>query len=215
MLALFLLTAGLPAATSDEIVLPDRYIRVGDVAQAPGYESEVLGMLSQQRTSLELDEGTVRRMLRNRFPALQFVLRFNGRVRLSRPALRTVHRGNCYAALIDLPAGEPITISNAAAVECPSGKVAAALGYDAASSSTFAREFIPAGANLGALRLNQGEVVPEGKAITLRYAAGPVIVERKVTMLQPGVRGGRVFVKTDDGEVITTRLSLEQTGASQ
>lgn len=215
MFALLLLAAGVPEAMSDEIVLADRNIRVGDIARAPGFESEVVGVLPQQSTLVELDEGNARRMLRNRFPALQFALRFEGRVRLSHPSLSQVRKGNCFAASADLAVGETITPSNVVEIECPSERAVAALGYDAASGSPYARGPIPSGTNLGALRLNAVDVVPEGKAMTLRFAAGPVIVERDVVSLQPGVPGGRVFVKTEDGEVISTQLSLGETGATQ
>lgn len=215
MFALLLLTAGVPEAMSEEIVLADRNIHVGDIARAPGFESEVVGVLSQHSTLVELDECSARRMLRNRFPALEFVLRFDGRVRLSHPSPSQVRGGSCFGASVDLAIGETITASNVVEIECPSERTVAALGYDAASGSPYARGFIPAGTNLGALRLNGVEVVPEGKAMTLRFAAGPIIVERDVASLQPGVPGGRVFVKTEDGKVISARLSPGETGASQ
>ena len=75
MITLFFMIAASAAMQAGEIELPDHNIRVGDIANASGYEDQVIGVLPDRAAEVELDETTARQLLRNRFPSLRYVLR--------------------------------------------------------------------------------------------------------------------------------------------
>jgi hypothetical protein len=211
MMSLLLLGATVSALPTSEVVLKDRSIKVGDVAITEGYDQDVIGQLPARTDVIELDEASAERLLRNRFPSLAFRLRFRDRVRLSAPSgAPDVRTGSCLAASVDVQPHEPITLSNTLEVACGAGPVPKVLGYDAETRSTFARAFIPAGTVLGAPRLHEVQNVPEGQAMTLRFVSGPVVIEREVVTLQPGMPGDRVFAVTGDGKVVTAPLAQDE-----
>lgn len=110
--------------------------------------------------------------------------------------------------------GEPVVSDNTQPTPCVGGRPVAGLGYDQARGLAFARQPIPSGGYLGPLRLKDSLPVPAGQPMTLRFAAGPVVVERAVVTLQPGVAGKRIYVKTDDNEVISAMVAAEDEGAN-
>ena len=64
-----------------------------------------------------------------------------------------------------------------------------------------------------AMRIQPPEpVAPDidpGEALTLVSSVGPVRIQRKVIALQPGRDGRRVFVRDEDGQVLSVPLRIE------
>lgn len=215
MMTLLLLAAGaLPQSGLHAADLPDRQIRVGDIASAPGYEGLVIGALPQGVDSVVIDEAAARRLLRNRLPQRQFALNFKDRMAVRQSAADPANDRRCLRAASDLAVGEAVVSDNTQPTPCTGGRPVAGLGYDQARGLAFARQPIPSGAYLGPLRLKDSLPVPAGQPMTLRFAAGPVVVERAVVTLQPGVAGKRMFVKTEDNEVISAMVAAEDEGAN-
>ncbi len=207
MLPLLVLAMSASAASQQEVVLVDRYVRVGDLAVAPEHADEVVAQLSSHTTSMELDVVSAERLLRNRFPGLHFRLRFDTTIRLSVVRAELVQRGACFAASSDLSAKEHITSRNTEQVACIDQKPSEALAYDRELQVPLAKAFIPAGTYLGSLRPAARRTLPKGQRMTLRFSSGPIIVEREVVTLQPGLPDQKVFAVAEDGEVMAARLA--------
>ena len=192
-----------------EHALPDRYIRVGDLAVAPGHETIVIGRLPSGRDAVLVGQDDARRMVRNRLPALAFALRYDSPVSLVHQRAETAAPLACMATREDLAPGQPILAENVEAIPCSRRAVAPGLGYDADRSTPVARAPIPAGSYLGPLRVPKTAPVASGQAMSLRFVSGPVVVEREVVALQPGFPGSNAFVRTAEGEVISARVARD------
>lgn len=192
-----------------EHALPDRYIRVGDLAVAPGHEAVVIGRLPSGRDAVLVDRDDARRMVRNRLPSLAFALRYDSPVNLVHQRAEAGPSGACLATREDLAPGQPVLAENVEAIPCSGRPVAAGLGYDADRATPVARLPIPAGSYLGPLRVRRSAPVASGQAMSLRFVSGPVVVEREVVALQPGFPGSNAFVRTAEGEVISARVAAD------
>ncbi len=72
-----------------------------------------------------------------------------------------------------------------------------------------AAEAIAAGTYLGRVAPLRRASVVKGAELVLRSSAGPVVIERRVTAMQPGRAGGRIFVRDADGQVFAAPLAGE------
>ncbi|MCW4463788.1 hypothetical protein OK349_18950 [Sphingomonas sp. BT-65] len=118
-------------------------------------------------------------------------------------------RAACVATVRDIAAGEQISAELLVPVDCrkqPRGTRWAR--FDRMSGSLTAREALPAGAYLGRLPAAAAPLLPKGARVTLRASAGPAIVEREVTTLQPARAGQRVFVRDADGNVFAAAIAV-------
>ncbi|WP_294288231.1 hypothetical protein [uncultured Sphingomonas sp.] len=181
------LVRGASAATADLVVL-----RIGDRA-----------------VPTRLPAETVVALLRRRVPGLH-VASTRGDVTIwYRPLAPTnAMAGTCATAARDLPVGTPLSSDDVIRVPC-SGAGSGALRYDARNRLNVVRAPVAAGDYLGAVNVPARQAVAAGTALTLRATVGPVRIERRVTTLQPGRSGGRVFVRDDGGAVTSMPLLLE------
>jgi hypothetical protein len=115
----------------------------------------------------------------------------------------------CFATARDVAAGAVVTIEDVVAVPCEKATPRPATRYDRAQGTTVFGTAMAAGTYLGRLAPPERAMVRKGAVLTLRSAAGPVVVERQVTALQPGRSGGRLFVRDSSGEVFAAPLALE------
>lgn len=191
------------------IALRDDALRITDIAIVSREDDRVIARLPRRAASLSLTEEQRRTLLRNRVPGGQFRLRHAGTVRIERGAIeRAAHelRGPCYAARTDLAAGSYLDRSAVTEVACKPRTSDRRLGYDAAARTPRVDAPIAAATYLGRLRLGDRAPVSAGKSMVLRTTIGPVTVERAVTSLQPGWHGKRLFVRTDEGELLASTL---------
>lgn len=200
--------AALAATAATPVRLPDDLVRVGDVAiVARGRDLPILRLASGAQ-GVTLDQPTLRVLVANRLPGTRFMLRGSVSMRFVRGQGGAPAPGNCLVARTTVPAGVRIDAELVERARCTGAVTSAAsVGYDRATRTPFARKEIAAGANLGPLRIGAAASVPTGQAMTLRTSVGPVTIERQVVSLQPARAGRRAFVRTDDGSVMSARMS--------
>lgn len=115
----------------------------------------------------------------------------------------------CVATARDIAAGEQISADLLVPVDCRTrARNARWARFDRASGSLTARQALPAGTYLGRLPAAAAPLVPKGARLVLRASAGPAIVEREVTTLQPARAGQRVFVRDADGNVFAAAFAV-------
>jgi len=119
----------------------------------------------------------------------------------------------CFEAARALPAGAVVTVENAVPVPCDGNRTAAILRYDRSARAALLVAGLPAGGYLGRLANLPSGTVAKGDRLTLRSAAGPIVVEREVTALQAGRSGERIFVRDAGGAVFAAALILSPGGA--
>ncbi|RHW18967.1 hypothetical protein D1610_02190 [Sphingomonas gilva] len=115
----------------------------------------------------------------------------------------------CYRAARPLAKGELLASSDLSAAACGDDD-RARLGFDRANGLIFAAEAIPAGRYLGPVAPVPGVDVAPGATLTLRSVAGPAVIERKVTAVQPGRNGQRMFVQDAEGTIFAVSLAIAQ-----
>ncbi|WP_379549949.1 hypothetical protein [Qipengyuania sp. DGS5-3] len=209
-IALALLAASTPqAAQLPQIALHDRNIRAGDLAVIAGREDAVLAALPKGQDTVKIDVEAARRLLTNRLPGSAFTLRFSSSVTLAAPA-QSPRNGTCFAAHNDINSGALVMEADVRETACSDEKRAAGLAYDRNRKAPMAKRGISSGAYLGQVKPAREAVTGKGSRVTFRTAAGPVMIERSVEVLQPARAGERVFARTEDGEVISAPLIGDQ-----
>lgn len=203
--------ASAPPSELPSVAVVDGYVLARDIARASPDGAAVVATLPAGARQIELTEDKREALLRNRFPGGGFVLRHSGTLRVVRaPGIeREANLGTCYAAGSDIPAGIALERAMLAEVACTRETAGRWLAHDAASRTLFARNDIPAGTYLGHVRLAAPGTVAPGSRLVFRTGEGPVTVEREVTALQPGRPGRHLFARTQDGEVVRSKLAEE------
>lgn len=200
------------AALSDvpTIELRDDALRVGDLARASDHGDMIIARLPGGVSHVTLTEERQRALLRNRLPGTSLSLRHRGIIRVERGEVgrsRVGLTGPCFALRANVVDGDYLSREDVEEVSCNGAPGDARVRYDAAAAAPFARTAIPAGAYLGRIRLPEQAPLAAGKPLLLRSTIGPVTVERQVTSLQAGREGRRVFVRTEDGELLASHLA--------
>lgn len=116
--------------------------------------------------------------------------------------------GQCYATARGVAAGEALVAADLTPVPCKRA-ARAPLRYDAAARAPVATAALPPGTYLGRVVPGAEAQIPVGTELTLRSSAGVVTIERRVTSMQPGRSGGRVFVRDSEGKVFAVPLVLD------
>lgn len=189
------------------IELPDHAIRLHDLAPAAARGNPVIARIPPGRSSLTLSGAALTWLVARAVPSIRTIL----------PAgdytftIRRSHGSSmsCWQAQKNISAGHPIGGDDVAAAACEPHTVFS----DAVKTQgglPFARRAIPEGALLGRLYVPVKTVALPGDALTLVTQTGPVTVERRVTLLQIGVPGRRVFVRDQAKNVISAMLEGER-----
>ena len=203
-----LIAAALAAATltlndRSTVTLASPPVRLGDVATGdPGLAGVIIARLPRAAPGITLSRRAVAALIRRAVPGavvagvdrpgtISFRLR-----PVSPPAIAT-----CQVTRLPIAAGAPITAKVVAAQPCGDRVAAGLVAYDPQRGEVIARRSIAAGVDLGVLRVPDAPAVRKGDELTLVSRAGPVVVERPVTALQPGRNGARLFVRDRAGHV--------------
>ena len=121
---------------------------------------------------------------------------------------RGVGRPGCHVLI--RPAARGVAIEPAMVEPVPCRDQApVALRFDRSTALAVAADDLDAGAYLGRTVIRAATGVHKGAMLRLVSTAGPVRIERTVTAMQPS-RGGRVFVRDEDGQVYSARLAGAQ-----
>lgn len=122
-------------------------------------------------------------------------------------------RGTCLRTVRAIAPGDAMTRADTEDMPCDRSPGGSGLRFDAHRGTVVAAAPIAAGHYLGAIRLPSAAQVPAGTPMHFRTSEGPVSIEREVVTLQPGRRGGRVFARTGDDQVMAARLDHVEEGA--
>jgi len=191
-----------------EIALSRPTVRLADVVEARGLGRlgvVEIARLPVGRDRLSLSRRAIAALVRRAVPG---IVVDGGDARIV--TFRVVGRaeasaGACQVTSSALAAGAAITRDKIAAGPC--AVAARVLRYDAARGYFVARRDLPAGSPLGHLIVSPPATVARGDAMTLVSRAGPVTVERRVTALQSGRDGRRVFVRDSGGHVFAAPIA--------
>lgn len=218
MVAALLLIASSVALRPDVTVeVNGSAISLADVASLermdPGARNRlagrVLARLPDGRHSVTLSRPALAALIRRSLPGISVASVDGGPITLRRaaPAAATEPAGHCLVLVNPVAAGALLSAADAAPAPCPRIPPAAALGYQRQNRAVRAETDLAAGTPLGRIRLPASPGVAAGERLMLTSTAGPVRIRREVTALQPGRGGGRLFVRTDDGEILAAPVA--------
>jgi hypothetical protein len=204
-----------PAA---EVVLADRQIRLGDVADlsalAPAQRirlaPRVLAVIPAGRTGIILSREALGALVRRSVPGLAV-----GSQDETSPLTFRVAAGNperrpsgCAELARPLAAGAPLSAADLVAADCRES-APSAVRFDRLDRVARAERDLAAGTYLGRISAAPAVAVDKGAKLTLVATAGPVRVSREVVALQAGRPGGKVFVRDSEGNVTSAPLAVE------
>ncbi len=203
-----------PAST---VVLPDRRIRLGDVADlgrlAPSERRRlaplVIAAIPAGRSRIVLTRQALLGLVRRSVPGLALRADSNGSTltfTVARPAEDRPARA-CAELARPLEAGAAVSDGDLAPVPCRGEAAAAELRFDRRDRVVRANGPLAAGAYLGRISTGAAPVVDKGDKLSLVATAGPVRVIRQVVAMQPGRAGGRLFVRDSEGNVTSAPLA--------
>ena len=199
-----------------EIQLTDSNVRLERVVQLEGAEAKRIGQtviarLPDGPISMDLSRDQIRSLAMRAVPGLVVEQAPEGAIRFIRAAKPAALSGPCYEVAVAVPAGQPVTPADVAVVPCDQQRDAASVRLDLANGSLLAGEALAQGTYVGSARLTDPPAVRRGEMLTLRSQSGPVIIERPVVAMQASSQAeGRIFVRTDDGQVFATDVSTER-----
>lgn len=210
-------TLGLTPAA--EVALPDRQIRLGDVADLSGLEPgararlgpRVIAAIPAGRSGITLSRESLRALVRRSVPALHLRAEADEAPIALRVAASAEARvaGACAELARPLAAGAPLSDADLVPVACRDETAAAPLRFDRLSKVARADGEIAAGTYLGRISAPGTVAVDKGDKLTLIASAGPVRVSREVVALQAGRHGGRLFVRDSEGNVTSAPLAAK------
>lgn len=207
--------AGVALASADplEAPLPDRNVRLLDLAEKPDapigeMRNPIVAKVPRDAQSVEFEEETALRLVRNRLPGFEPKLKFTDRIVLTAPQ-RIAKRsaGACFAARQMIPEGHFITDADVEARSCTDDAISENLGYDRDAQAAYATGQVPAHAYLGPVRPACSQRIAKDQKVQLTTGTGAVQITRTATTLQAGRQGKNVFVRTSDGTVFAVPFS--------
>lgn len=196
-------------------------IRVRDVANAGGLPaallSRVVAVLPPERSQVTLSRAALASLVRRAVPGLDVPAGTGSmpvtlRVRALGHAPAPAGGLSCFALSRFVARGAILSSSDLAPASCGSGKADAQIAFDRDDRVTRAAVDLAAGTNVGRVALLAEPAVDRGQELTLISTAGPVQIQRKVVAAQPGRPGGKIFVRDEDGKVLTAPLRIREAG---
>lgn len=122
---------------------------------------------------------------------------------------RHVGQPGCHVLTRAVPRGGAIEPDMVESVLCRD-QAPVPLGFDRSAALAVATDDLPTGAYLGRVVLRAAARIGKGAPLQLVSTSGAVRITRMVTAMQPS-RGGRVFVRDEDGQVYSARLADVET----
>jgi hypothetical protein len=213
-------TAAVATSPGQEIIVAGREVRLGDVVGLVGltpalpasFAPRIVARLPAGAASVTLSGSQLATLVRRSVPGLE-VLAPKSAVTIRRraeeaAAAAAAPTGICFALSRPVARGAALMAGDAVATPCREGEPRARLAFDRRDHRVRAAADLAAATYLGRVSLPAGSGVERGDALTLVSTIGSVRVQRKVVAVQPGRSGGKVFVRDEDGQVLTAPLSL-------
>lgn len=225
LLSLVISTSGAPCALKpvDGVATADRQVRIGDVVDLHCIEADkrqrisdlVIAVLPAGQPQLELERAAIKSLVRRRAPGLALQPEPTDREKLilTAPA-PTPQRvaAVCYRARQSIGAGKIVVSDDTESTACESASTTAAVTFDRTHRVVRATRDIPAGEFLGRLAAPQ-TAYDTAEAVTVTVAIGPVLIERKAEVVQPGVAGHDIFVRDSEGSIFAVPTLPDAGGA--
>lgn len=201
------LAAATLLVTPGQIKVDDHAIRLRDLVPSARGENVVIARIPAKKSSLTLSGAAVSGLLARVVPSLTAVSPSGEYTFVVRP--QSGGAQSCWVARKYLPAGSPIASDEAVAAPC-GRQILLPDAVKTTDGQLVARRAIPSGAALGRLYFSSRAAVPAGTVLTLVSQSGPVTIERRVTLLQAGETGHRVFVRDGANAVFSAILQVER-----
>lgn len=226
-LALLLAVAGASVAVgltpASDVALPDRQIRLRDVADLSGLPSaerrrlspRVIAAIPMGRSRIALTRQALAGLVRRSVPGLfleagvsEAPVTFTvAEPAGDRPATR------CARVARPIEAGAAVSDEDLEPAPCNAEEIVTTdLRFDRPNRIVRASGPLAAGVYLGRISMGPAPSVDKGDKLSLVATAGPVRVTREVVAMQPGRAGGRLFVRDSEGNVTSAPLA---TGAGE
>ena len=199
-----------------EVELGSRAVRLADVAVLEGgakaerrrLGAQIVASVPRRRSGILLSRAALADLVRRQSGA-PAVAEGEGMLRLRyRPAVAT-RQGGCWATQAPLAVGEPITGASVAPAPCGGASTSDLLRFDRSSGLVRAAVNLPAGTHIGRMAPPAEGLVERGASMALVSTSGPVTLSRSVTALQPGRAGRPLFVRDEDGNVLSVAVAAE------
>lgn len=196
-------------------------VRVGDIASGSRYSDLVVAILPRGEEAVELTAEAQRILLRGRVPGQPLALRHEGVLQIRRlvQGASEQPRRVCAIASADISADTFLSSADVEYRPCddalPKHRITYQLLGSPARTMPYARNDIPGGSNLGAIRVPRHAPLAGGSTVLFRAGEGHAVVEREVVTLQPALAGRRLFARTQDGEVIVSLLVQDTAEATR
>ena len=190
-------TGGVALDRRATIALDGAAVRIGDVvAGVAGPAAAIeIARLPAGRSSMTITRRAVAALVRRALPGV--VIDGDGPAMVvTRRTMPQTAAARCFVARDAIAAGETIGADRVRLGSCESG--AMPVRYDGGTGATVATRRIAEGEVVGHALPRVAPAIARGDALTLVARSGAVIVERQVAALQPGLPGGRVFVRAAD-----------------
>ena len=207
LLALITITVAAPPLKHEPVVvLHGPSIRVEDVLDLrdidPVRQQRIRGLiiarLPQGVTTITLSNQAIAGLVRRSVPRLQPFAVGGGMTFVDRSPAKP--RVACSMLRRSVVKGAVLSPQDLAPSDCVSAD-SAGLQFEPRSKVVRASRDLDTGEKLGRLTVQPPPEVEAGRELTMVSRAGPVRIERRVTALQAGRNGRRLFVRDHDGNV--------------
>lgn len=213
---LLVLAPSASVVAGDRVELATREVRLVDIAEWQGpaeLGALVIARLPEGRASVLLSRAELAGLIRRSIPGIEVTVGTAGSILLEGPAKAGDSR-RCLEMMVSKAAGETLVAGDAISAACPDAMPGPAVRFDDRASANVAIRPIEAGTVIPDARLAEAPALRRGSPLSLASTVGPVTIERPVTLAQDArARDRRVFVRTNDGEILAAAINAE--GASQ
>lgn len=213
MLTTLLAAASAVLLQAETVDIQGRDVRLGDIARLEGVagrargllESRVVARFDQGRSRMSIGRAALAGLVRRAVPGLAVRGGDGGAVTLRRLATPRAE-GRCFVLGAPVASGATLIAADAEPAPCRADRVRRDLRFEPESGTVVAGADLPAGTYLGRIELPSAAAVVAGDQLTLIAVAGPVRIQRRVVAMQAGSPGRRLFVRTQDGEILAAAL---------
>ncbi len=181
-------------------------VRASQIGAVPAQRDAVVATMPEGASEVAMSEASRLLLIRNRYPGARYRLRHDGPLRIVRDAAAEAS-AQCVVTRAPISAGAYLTKDDLGAARCRREAAGGLVSYDVAARSYFARQPIPTGTYLGRMPADPPSSAAEGTELVYRTKEGPIIVERDVIALQSGRAGRSIFVRTNEGKVLSATLA--------
>ncbi len=221
-LAAAIIPAADQASAPTVVEISGREIRLADLSAVPGFgdaarsrfADRVVAALPMGRGVLAVRADALAELTSRRLPALAPISpAADALVLIRRSAVAQAGAaGDRSCAVLGSPValGEAVTPDDVTPAACDPASPTGPVRYSREDGSTRAAADLAVGTYMGRLSARAPAEVTRGSGLTIVSSIGAVTIRREVEALQPARRGGRLFVRDEDGEIFSLPLRARE-----